>query len=74
MGMEHHLCPEVIRGRRARHLNAVLEIQALQRNLKYCKNDIEMVRCVSSESSKQSRKRAHQIAILYHQFLTSKEK
>ena len=69
MGMEYHLSPEATHERRAKHAQAVLETQARQRRLGY-DDDIEIGH-ISSVSSKNSRKRAHHIALLYHKFLSN---
>lgn len=68
MGMEHHISPEATRERRAKHAQAVLEAQARQRKLGY-DDDLEIGK-ISSVSSKKTRKRAHSIALLYHQLLS----
>ena len=72
MGLEYHINPEATRERRSKHAHAVLETQAYQRKLGYY-DDLEIGN-ISSVSSQKSRKRAHHIALLYHQFLTSKGK
>ena len=69
MGMEYHLSPEATHERRAKHAQAVLETQARQRKLGY-DDDLEIGH-ISSVSSKKSRKRAHDIALLYHKFLSN---
>jgi len=69
MGMEHHISPEATRERRAKHAQAVLEAQARQRKLGYDDEGLEIGK-ISSVSSKKTRKRAHSIALLYHQLLS----
>ena len=68
MGMEHHISPEATRERRAKHAHAVLEAQARQHKLGY-DDDLEIGN-ISSISSRKTRKRAHSIALLYHQLLS----
>ena len=68
MGLEYHINPEATRERRSKHAHAVLETQAHQHKLGYY-DDLEIGK-ISSVSSQKSRKRAHHIALLYHQFLS----
>ena len=70
MGMEHHISPEATRERRAKHAQAVLEAQARQRKLGYDDDSNLEIGKISSVSSKKTRKRAHSIALLYHQLLS----
>ena len=70
MGMEDQLSPEATLERRAKHSQAVLETQAQQRQLGY-DDDLE-IGSISSISSKTSRMRAHELGLLYHQFLSER--